>query len=159
MCQEPRQPSEKRHCKTFIRGSQGCELPRILKGTRPLLGELTMRFKQACRHGKGCSFISRGGIRVWILLGHPARRHSYVHTFLGTRAHRLACAVCTQRGGYVVSLDKNCTQRERGKKQTHNQTKVGRGRDEIAVDYGSGSRCSTRIQLAAASLFPWQRNQ
>lgn len=34
-----------------------------------------------------------------------------------------------------------------------------RGREEIAVDYGSGSRCSTRIQLAAASLFPWQQNQ
>lgn len=41
----------------------------------------------------------------------------------------------------------------------YNQIKVEGGRDEIAVDYGSGSRCSTRIQLAAASLFPWQQNQ
>lgn len=36
----------------------------------------------------------------------------------------------------------------------YNQIKVEGVRDEIAVDYGSGSRCSTRIQLAAASLFP-----
>lgn len=62
----------------------------------------------------------------------------------------------TKQGIYGVFLPRNCMWKEG---MFYNQIKVEGARDEIVVDYGSGSRCSTRIQLAAASLFPWQQNQ
>lgn len=57
---------------------------------------------------------------------HPCM-HSCMHAFLGMRACLVCvCALCTQWGGDVIFLDKNCMWRG-GRKQTCNQIEVGRG--------------------------------
>ena len=92
--------------------------------------------------------------------GSPAGMHSCINAFLGMWAP-LACWYCVYRVRLLHDISGQKLYVKKRREKANSQSNESREGAEmrLQLDCGSGSRCSTRIQLAAASLFPWQQNQ